>query len=302
MKKMLIRMLALVLALSMNLGLAQAATDMAGREVTLQEPARRVVVLTASDVEILYALGAGDTLAGRGEYANYPLTALDVPSVQSGMETNIEQIIALEPDLVIMAVMAQTPEQVERLEKAGIAVAVTNATDIAGTYEAITLIGSLVGRSDEAAALVKDMQARFDSLREKAASLEGGSVYFEVSPLMYGLWTAGKGTFMQEIADIVGLKNAFEDVDGWAEVSQEQVLLRDPDFIVTVAMYFGEGPTPIEEISSRAGWENLRAVKNLRVLQLDSDEVSRPGPRLANAAELLFDLVHTSSQTAKTTE
>ena len=302
MKKMLIRMLALVLALSMNLGLAQAATDMAGREVTLQEPARRVVVLTPSDVEILYALGAGDTLAGRGEYANYPLTALDAPSVQSGMETNIEQIIALEPDLVIMAVMAQTPEQVERLEKAGIAVAVTNATDIAGTYEAITLIGSLVGRSDEAAALVNDMQARFDSLREKAASLEGGSVYFEVSPLMYGLWTAGKGTFMQEIADIVGLKNAFEDVDGWAEVSQEQVLLRDPDFIVTVAMYFGEGPTPIEEISSRAGWENLRAVKNLRVLQLDSDEVSRPGPRLANAAELLFDLVHTSSQTAKTTE
>ena len=66
MKKMLIRMLALVLALSMNLGLAQAATDMAGREVTLQEPARRVVVLTPSDVEILYALGAGDTLAGRG--------------------------------------------------------------------------------------------------------------------------------------------------------------------------------------------------------------------------------------------
>ena len=278
MKKMLIRMLALVLALSMNLGLAQAATDMAGREVTLKEPARRVVVLTASDVEILYALGAGDTLAGRGEYANYPLAALDAPSVQSGMETNIEQIIALEPDLVIIAIMAQTPEQVERLEKAGIAVAVTNATDIAGTYEAITLIGSLVGRSDEAAALVNDMQARFDSLREKAASLEGGSVYFEVSPLMYGLWTAGKGTFMQEIADIVGLKNAFEDVNGW------------------------EGPTPIEEISSRAGWENLRAVKNLRVLQLDSDEVSRPGPRLANAAELLFDLVHTSSQTAKTTE
>ena len=119
---------------------------------------------------------------------------------------------------------------------------------------------------------------------------------------MYGLWTAGKGTFMQEIADIVGLKNAFEDVNGWAEVSQEQVLERDPDFIVTVAMYFGEGPTPVEEISSRAGWENLRAVKNLRVLQLDSDEVSRPGPRLANAAELLFDLVHTSSQTAKTTE
>ena len=205
MKKTLGLILSLVLMLSMNFALALTGTDMAGREVTLQEPARRVVVLTPSDVEILYALGAGDTLAGRGEYANYPLAALDVPSVQSGMETNIEQIIALEPDLVVMAIMAQTPEQVERLEKAGIAVAVTNAADIAGTYEAITLIGSLVGRNDEAAALIDDMRTRFDSLREKAASLEGGSVYFEASPLMYGLWTAGKGTFMQEIADIAGL-------------------------------------------------------------------------------------------------
>ena len=291
MKKMLIRMLALVLALSMNLGLAQAATDMAGREVTLQEPARRVVVLTASDVEILYALGAGDTLAGRGEYANYPLAALDVPSVQSGMETNIEQIIALEPDLVIMAIMSQTPEQVERLEKAGIAVAVTNATDIAGTYEAITLIGSLVGRSDEAAALVKDMQARFDSLREKAASLEGGSVYFEVSPLMYGLWTAGKGTFMDELATMCGLTNAFADVEGWAEISEEQVLERDPDYIVTISMYYGEGPTPVEEIKSRAGWDALKAVQNDAIFNADSNEVSRPGPRLKDAAEALYTFV-----------
>ena len=91
-------------------------------------------------------------------------------------------------------------------------------------------------------------------------------------------------------------------MNGWAEVSQEQVLARDPDFIVTTAMYFGEGPTPVEEISSRAGWENLRAVKNLHVLQMDSDEVSRPGPRLADAAQRLFDLVYTSEQTAKPAE
>ncbi|NLA53937.1 MAG: ABC transporter substrate-binding protein, partial [Clostridiales bacterium] len=84
--------LSLLLCLMMLLGstaLAAPLTDMLGREITLQEPAQRIVALTASDVEILYALGAGDRLVGRGEYCNYPLEALEVPSVQSGFETNI---------------------------------------------------------------------------------------------------------------------------------------------------------------------------------------------------------------------
>ncbi len=300
MKKTLALFLALALTLCFGAAHAEAPlTDMAGREVSLPAPAQRVVILAAADVEILYALGAGGLLVGRGEYADYPQEAAAVPSVQSGMETNLEQIIALEPDLVIMPRMAQTTEQVEKLEAAGIALAVTDAQDIAGTYEAIRLIGALVGRDGEAEALVKDMEARFEALREKAAGLTGGSVYFEVSPLQWGLWTAGKGTFMQEIADLLGLTNAFEDVEGWAEVSQEQVLARDPDYIVTVAMYFGEGPTPVEEIMGRPGWEGLKAVQNGTVLQLNSDEISRPGPRLADAAEALFDLVWGAQEAGK---
>lgn len=292
----------LALALLLGMGLAQAQEplrDMTGREVSLSAPAQRVVILSPSDVEILYALGAGDLLVGRGEYANYPEAALAVPSVQSGMETNLEQIIALKPDLVIMSMMAQTKEHSEKLEEAGIRVAVTNAQDIKGTYEAIRLVGALVGRDAEAETLVKDMEGRFNALSEKARGMAGGSVYFEVSPLQWGLWTTGKGTFMQNIADILGLKNAFEDVEGWAEVSQEQVLERDPDYIVTVAMYYGEGPTPVEEILSRPGWESLKAVKNGMVLQLDSDQISRPGPRLADAAEALFELIYGEAQQVK---
>ncbi len=293
MNKTLSLLLALMLTLSIGApALATPLTDMADRPVNLAQPAQRVVVLSASDVEILYALGAGDLLVGRGEYANYPQEALEAPSVQPGMETNLEQIISLEPDLVIMTIMAQTPEHAKMLENAGIAVAVTNATDIAGTYAAIDLIGALVGRQAEATALIGDMQARFDALREKTKAQDPGSVYFEVSPLQWGLWTTGKGTFMQEIAEVVGLSNAFEDVSGWAEVSQEQVLSRDPDYIVTVAMYFGEGPTPVEEIMSRPGWESLKSVQNNQVLLMDNDEVSRPGPRLADAAEMLYELVY----------
>jgi len=135
------------------------------------------------------------------------------------------------------------------------------------------------------------MQAAFDEIRANSKN-EGKSVYFEVSPLQYGLWTAGKGTFMDELAEICGLTNAFADVEGWAAISEEQVLARDPDYIVTITMYYGEGPTPVEEIISREGWGDLKAVKNGAILNAESNAISRPGPRLKDAAIELYNFIH----------
>lgn len=293
-KKLLSLFLALVMALSLTAAFAESTavtvTDMAGREIALDAPATKVVALTASDCEILAALGAEDTLVGRGEYCDYPESILEVPAVQSGADTNLEQIIALEPQVVIMAKMAQTEEQVAALEEAGIRVVVSDAQDIEGVYTAIRLIGALVGRNDEAEAMVADMQSAFADIAAKSENT-GKTVYFEVSPLQWGLWTAGKGTFMDELATLCGLTNAFADVEGWAEISEEQVLERDPDYIVTISMYYGEGPTPVEEIKSRAGWEGLKAVQNDAILNADSNEISRPGPRLKDAAEALYQFV-----------
>ena len=264
-------------------------TDMMGREVSLAEPATRVVALTAADCEILYAIGAGDTLVGRGEYCDYPPEVSDVPSVESGYATNLEQIIALQPQVLLMSTMNQDKEQVEQLTNAGIAVVVSNAQDIAGVYEAITLIGALMGKTDEAAAVILSMQTSFAEVASHASEGEGKTVYFEVSPLEYGLWTAGSGTFMNEIAEMLGLTNCFADVSGWAEVSEEQVLERDPDYIVTISMYYGTGPTPTEEILSRTGWEGVTAVKNGAILNLQNNELSRPGPRLADGAKQMYE-------------
>ena len=293
-KKLLSLFLALAMALSLTAAFAESTavtvTDMAGREIALDAPATKVVALTASDCEILAALGAEDTLVGRGEYCDYPESILEVPAVQSGADTNLEQIIALEPQVVVMAKMAQTEEQVAALEKAGIRVVVSDAQDIEGVYTAIRLIGALVGRNDEAEAMVADMQSTFADIAAKSENT-GKTVYFEVSPLQWGLWTAGKGTFMDELATMCGLTNAFADVEGWAEISEEQVLERDPDYIVTISMYYGEGPTPVEEIKSRAGWEGLKAVQNDAILNADSNEISRPGPRLKDAAETLYQFV-----------
>lgn len=273
-------------------GTSVSVTDMAGRAVTLKAPATRVVALTAADCEILYAIGAGGTLVGRGEYCDYPAEVTNVPAVQSGAETNLEQIIALAPQALLMGTMAQTEEQVAALEAAGVKVIVSAAQDIDGVYAAIDLIGAVTGRTDEAATLVESMKRTFAGAAALAAGSEGKSVYFEVSPLAYGLWTAGKGTFMDEIAAMLNLTNVFADLAGWAEVSEEQVLERNPDVIVTIGMYSGEGPTPDEEIRSRAGWEGVTAVRDGAILNLPNNELSRPGPRLADGAKALGEFVY----------
>ena len=288
------KLLSTVLALSLLCLCAGAAaepltlTDMTGREIALAEPAKRIVALTASNVEILYAIGAGDTLVGRGEYCDYPEECLALPVVNSGAETNIEQILALQPDVVIMDTMGQTVDQVETLQSAGVNVIVTREAGIAGVYEAIRLIAKAVGRDAEGEAVVQGMKDTFAGLTRVG---EGKTIYFEVSPLQWGLWTAGSGTFMDEIAGMLGLTNAFADLEGWAGISEEQLLSRDPDYIVTTTMYYGEGPTPVEEIMGRDGWSGLKAIQAGRVFNADSNAITRPGPGLADAAKALYQFI-----------
>lgn len=266
-------------------------TDMKGREITLDAPASRVVALTAADCEILFAIGAGETLVGRGEYCDYPAQVLEVPAVQSGFETNLEQIISLNPQVIFMSTMSQSEAQAKALEEAGIKVVVSEANDIQGVYTAISLIGKIMGKDQEAEEVISSMKETFEDVAQKAASFSGTSIYFEVSPLEWGLWTAGQGTFMDEIAQIMGLDNIFSDVEGWGEISEEAVLDRNPDFILTIAMYLGTGPKPVEEIMGRPGWQSVRAVQTGSILNLANDELSRPGPRLAEGAKILFDFI-----------
>ncbi len=270
---------------------AITVTDMHGREITLAEPAARVVALQPSDCEILCAIGCQDALVGVGQYCDYPASIIGLPVVQSGAETNVEEILALAPQVVLMNDMAQSEEQVAQLEQNGVKVAVSKAADIEGVYYAIRMIGHLMGKDENAEAVIADMQGAFDEIRAQSPD-QGKTVYFEVSPLQWGLWTAGKGTFMDELASICGLTNIFADVEGWAAVSEEQVIARDPDYIVTISMYYGEGPTPVEEIMGREGWQTLKAVVNGQVFNAESNAVSRPGPRLKDAAVELYQFLN----------
>ncbi|MDD4709747.1 MAG: ABC transporter substrate-binding protein [Eubacteriales bacterium] len=276
-----------------------SVTDFEGRIITLAKKAERIVALMPADVEILYAIGAQEVLIARGEYCNYPKEALEKDVVKSGQEMNLEQIIAFAPDVVVSSKMSHSVQQVEALEKAGIQVVISNAQDLSGVYAAIEMLGTLTARETQAAALIEDMHSHIVEIEKKVNGKTAGTVYYEASPLQYGLWAAGGGTFMDELGRIVGLENIFGQSEGWPQVSEEQVIAKDPTYVVTTTMFFGDGPTPIEEIYARAGWQDMQALKNNKVLNADSDAITRPGPRLIQAAGELYEFVWGDSANAK---
>lgn len=268
--------------------------DMTGREVAIKESPQRIVALLPSDVEILYYIGAEDKIIAVGDYCNYPKEAPEEKKVVStGAETNIEQIVALNPDLVIMGSMAQTKEQVSQLESAGIDVVVTNANNIEETYQDIELLGKISDREKEAEKLIEDMKNEFAKLKEECGRMDyQQSIYFEVSPLEYGLWTGGKDTFMQELCNITNIKNIFDDVESWAQISEEEVIQRNPDVIVATSKENYSDKSPENDILKRAGWQDINAVKDNKILVFDDDSLVRPGPRLCDAAKKLASFVY----------
>lgn len=271
-------------------------TDMLGREITLAAPADRVVVLMPADAEILWALGAADAVVGIGTYCATPeeiavMEGIDeLPVVDSGYVTNVEEILKLEPQAVILTKMGHSEDLVNSLAAGNVQVVVTDAQDLAGVYDAILLIGAVVGKADEAQALVNDMRTELEEISRQAGET-GKTVYVEESPLEWGLWAAGTGTYMDDLAAICGLTNIFADLEGHQAVSEEQVLARDPDVIVTMSMYYGYGDLPDDEIKGRVGWENVSAVQNGAVIYDPSNAVALPGPRLVDVAKLLLELV-----------
>ena len=255
-------------------------TDMHNREITLTEPVTRIVVMQPSDCEILCAIGCEDTIVGRGQYVDYPASILEVPMVQSGDETNIEEILALEPQVVLMNDMSQSEEQVKQLEENGVKVVVSMTSNIESVYTAIQLIGKLMGKDAEAEAVIADMQATFDEIKAKVSG-ETKNVYFEISPPPY-LYTAGSSSYMNELAEICGITNIFGDQeDAWLMISEEQVIERNPDYIVLIT---NMGSAGVEEILSREGWGDINAIKNQKVFNDDDSCMARPSPRLKDAA------------------
>jgi iron complex transport system substrate-binding protein len=268
-------------------------TDGLGRTVTLANPAQRIISLAPSNIEILYAIGAGTQVVGRDEFTNYPQEAANLPSIGGSFGGyNAEAIVNLKPDLVLAAEI-NTPEQVKTLEDLGLIVFyLSNPKDLLGMYENLLLVARMTGHLAETANLVETLKARVAAVEEKLAGVtEKPSVFYELdSTDANAPYTIGPGTFMDLLIGMAGGTNIGSMLEGpWAQISLEELLVQDPDLIILGDSNYG---VTIESVAARAGWADLSAVKEGRVYPFNDDLVSRPGPRLVDGLEELAKLLH----------
>ncbi|MEJ5223548.1 MAG: cobalamin-binding protein [Anaerolineales bacterium] len=270
-------------------------TDGLGRTVSLPAAAARVVSLAPSNTEILFALGAGAQVVGRDEFSDYPAEAAALPTVGGSFGGyNLEQIVALEPDLVLAAEI-NTPEQVKALEDLGLTVYyLSNPTTLEEMYANLEIVAQLTGREKEAATLIESLKARVQAVDEKIAPLiDKPVVFYEIDATDPNKpFTAGPGTFIDLLIARAGglnLTTAAGITDAYPQVGLEQIVTVDPQFIILGDSMWG---VTVESVAARPGWDGLTAVKEGRVLPFDDNLVSRPGPRLVDGLEQLARLLH----------
>ncbi len=273
---------------------AATYTDGLGRQVTLAQPAQRVVSLAPSNTEILFAIGAGAQVVGRDSFSDYPAEAKNVADIGGGLPTlNIEAIVAKQPDLVLASPLTAA-EQITALTKAGLTVYVLpNPASFDDLYANLETVGKLTGHGNEAASLVAGLKSRVAAITSKAATLSSRPmVYYELDATDPSApYTSGPDTFVDLIIRSAGGENFGSNLKGqWVQVSVEELLARQPDLIVLGDSLYG-GVTA-EMVKARAGWDALNAVKEGKIFAFDDNLVSRPGPRLVDGLEAMAKLLH----------
>ena len=270
--------------------------DDMGYSLTLTSPPERIVSLAPSNTEILFAVGAGDKVVGVTNFCNYPydfaawIEAGNMTSIGSFKNPSVEPIIVLDPDLVLDS--KQSVDAVASLRNLGVNVLVLDAKNISGVLRDILLIGRAADRYSEAVALESDLRQKIDAIANQAADATSTpKVYHEVYPSM----SAGPETFIDELITLAGGENIFHDASTrYPTVSSEAVIEKNPAIMVFPDSYMGREhfSETMEDVKNRPGWELISAVQNDTIYEINSDIISRAGPRLADALETLAKMIH----------
>lgn len=268
-------------------------TDREGTEVNIPTKIEKIISTAPSNTEVLMALGLGDKLVAIDKYStdiegiNTELPQIDFSNPDA------ETIIGLEPDIVIASGHNKTgsvEDPFKAISESGIPVVYIPSSDsIDGIYKDIEFIADVVNERSKGKEIVDDMKAQVEEIKAIGDTItDKKSVYFEISPAPY-LSSFGKSTFLNEMIEIIGAKNIFENEEGWISPTAEAIIGANPDVIITNAGYM-ENPT--EEIKSRDAWENINAIKNNEVYLVDQNASSRPSQNVIKALEQMAKAVY----------
>jgi len=267
--------------------------DDMGSEFTLDGPAQRIVSLAPAATEIIYAFGIESRLVGRTDFCDYPPAAKQKPSVGGYTNPNIERIVDLKPDLVL-AMHGLPQELADRLTQLGLRVYGANEGSADEVLESIVTVGDLTGAEEPARRLTNSMRERLAAIAAagKGASRRCRAVYVVDAESGH---VAGPGTFVDDLLTRAGATNIASDaLTSWPKLSPEAVAEGDPEII-----FVGTAPQAPERsaerlaevLAGKPGWSPTTAVRNRRVVGVDEDLVTLPGPRLVEGLEAMAKAV-----------
>lgn len=263
---------------------AQAITvqDFSGREVTLDQPAKRIVALAPHIVENLYSAGAGDKLVGVVSYSNFPDEAKNVPEVGSYNAFSLEQVLALNPDLVVMWGSGNGMQTLSKFEALGIPVYVSELRQLSDVPKSIRNLSQLAGTPAIGEAEASRIETELNALHRRYGEKRSLSVLYQIwnDPLQ----TVNGEHLISEIISLCGGYNIFGDARSLApRVSIESVLLRDPDAIVASGM----GEARPEWLDQWRAYPSLTAVADEALFFVNPDHLQRPSARIVLGAQSL---------------
>ena len=275
---------ALLLGASAPAAASATVLDDRGAVVQLWPVPQRIVSLLPSLTESVCALGQCAKLVGVDRYSNYPASVRALAPVGGGLDPNIEAIVALKPDLVLVATSAPGTE---RLRALGLRMVALEPKDYANAVRVLGTLGQILG-VDTAKAVVQTMEADMRAAAAQVpASARGKRVYFEVSP---GPYAASASSFLGQPLERLGLQNIVAGSLGpFPKVNPEFVVRAQPDVILI-------GDSNADAMPSRPGWASLSALQARRVCSFnkeDADVLVRAGPRMAQGAMLVARCLQT---------
>jgi len=267
-------------------GFPVTVTRSDGRELTIAQAPQRIASLSPAATEVLYAVGAGPQIVATDLQSDYPAEAANTARLDA-YQPNLEAIAAVEADLIIVA--TNQDDIVQALDGLGEAVLFLGVPEsIDGVMEQVRLLASASGHAEEGERLAQEMEGRIEAVTGKLADVEEGPrIYHELDSTFF---TVAPNSFVGDFYNLLKARNIAEGAPtAYPQLSQEEILDRDPEVIILADADAGESP---QTVKARPGWGAISAVKNDRIYVIDPDIVSRPSPRVVDGLEQLARLLY----------
>jgi iron complex transport system substrate-binding protein len=286
------RVITAAIVATVSLAACGSGTDTAGTTIA-PEAALKIVSLSPTATEMLYAIGAGDQVVAVDSLSTYPAEVSSKVTKISAYEPSVEAILAYEPDVVLISNdMNKITEQLESISSRKITVwNGAAAASIDDVYKQINELGELTGRSSEASALVADMTKRIDAVVPDVAPTVAYSVYYELDNTYYSVTSnTFVGALLKQFG-MVSIADGVQEGNDYPQLSAEAIVKADPAIIFLADTKCCQ--QSVATVKARAGWSGVSAVQNDNIIELDDDIASRWGPRIVDLIEQ-FGAAHTA--------